>query len=338
MISQEFFLPGWYDPFGGVDVKGILQKIAVSVGMLWLVNVAASMFVGADQHTVFEATQPTVLQVEEAAEATVNLILSSGTEEMTLEEYVLGVLLCEMPTQFHTEAKKAQAVAARTFALRTSNEGLKHGQGMICGESGCCQGYCSAEDYLRHGGTQDGIEQARQAVVQTRGLVLVYQEELIEATYFSCSGGRTEDAVAVWGMDVPYLQAVDSPGEEDAAYYTETVLFSAQEFQTALGVSLSGPPSGWFGSVSYTDGNGVGTMVIGGKEYSGTQLRRLLGLRSSSFTVTVLSESVLITTRGFGHRVGMSQYGAEAMAQNGSSWEDILMHYYQGVSVSELEH
>lgn len=334
-ISQDFFVGKWYDPLGGENMKGLWKKVALGIGMLWVVGVASSILAGDFSLPMEEQPNPTTILEQKVH--TIQLLSNGEIHGMELEEYVTGVVLCEMPTGFYMEAKKAQAVAARTFALRTSGQGLRHGVGVICSEATCCQGYYSPEEYLRLGGTEEGIAQARQAAGQTRGKVLTYGGSLIEATYFSCSGGRTEDAVAVWGMDIPYLQAVDSPGEEQAAYYTDTVRFSAAEFQNALGVQLTGRPVQWFGAVSYTDGNGVGTMEIGGKTYTGAQLRQILQLRSSSFTVTALSDCVLITTRGYGHRVGMSQYGAEAMAQSGSGWKDILEHYYQGVSIEELE-
>ncbi|MBO4938267.1 MAG: stage II sporulation protein D [Oscillospiraceae bacterium] len=254
---------------------------------------------------------------------------SSLVDEMDLEEYLVGVILAEMPASFEEEAQKAQAVVARTFTLRTG-QGSKHPQAAVCMDSGCCQAYISPEKYLAAGGTEEGIEKMRSAVEATVGQVLTYGGELIEATYFSCSGGSTEDAVAVWGTDVPYLRAVDSPGEEGAAHYTDTLSFSAEAFASALGLDLTGPTKTWFGDVTYTAGGGVDTAVIGGVNFRGTELRKALGLRSTAFTVTAGEDAVTITTRGYGHRVGMSQYGADAMALAGSSYEQILAHYYQG--------
>ena len=164
--------------------------------------------------------------------------------------------------------------------------------------------------------------------------MLTYQGQLIEATYFSCSGGSTEDAIAVWGTDYPYLRATDSPGEENAAHYTDTVEFSEEEFEALLDRDLRGEPESWFGLTTYTAGGGIASMDIGGSTYTGTQLRQLLGLRSTAFTVTTDNDCVIITTRGFGHRVGMSQYGADVMAASGSSCEEILGHYYQGTTLT----
>jgi stage II sporulation protein D len=183
---------------------------------------------------------------------------------------------------------------------------------------------------LENGGKQSAVEKARAAANDTTGHVLTYNGALIEATYFSCSGGRTEDALAVWGTDVPYLKAVDSPGEENAKWYTDRVRFSAAEFATRLQLVLTGSPSGWFGPVTRTSGGGVDTMEIGGVIFKGTELRQRLGLRSTAFSVTVVGELIYVSTKGYGHRVGMSQYGADAMALNGYGYTQILEHYYPG--------
>lgn len=255
--------------------------------------------------------------------------------QMELEEYLLGVVLAEIPASFEPDAIKAQAVAARTYALKSARDGYKHPSGAICTEYSCCQAYISPLAYLKKGGTSEKLEKVRQAVNATAGQVLTYDGELIFATYFSCSGGSTEDAKAVWGQDIPYLQAVESPGEENAAYYTDSKQFTPEEFQTVLGATLSGPPATWFGKITYTAGGGVDTMEIGGVAYRGTTLRTLLGLRSTAIRLVVSQDSITFETRGYGHRVGMSQYGADAMALTGSSYEEILAYYYQGTQLVE---
>lgn len=261
---------------------------------------------------------------------------NGSTEAWDMDDYLINVVLAEMPASFEEEALKAQAVAARTYARKAAVMGGKHGDGSVCTQSSCCQAYITEEEYLLRGGTREGIEKVRRAVGETSGYVLTYEGELIEATYFSCSGGSTEDAKAVWGTDYPYLQAVDSPGEEGAEVYRDQVRFTAEEFQNALGRSLSGNPESWFGTVYYTEGGGVALMEIGEETYSGTQLRALLGLRSTAFSVETGGEEITITTKGYGHRVGMSQYGAEAMAVAGSSFREILAHYYPGTELIKL--
>ena len=252
--------------------------------------------------------------------------------QMELETYLVGVLLREVSTDFSMEALKAQAVAARTYALKAHTLGYKH-DGAVCTTAACCQGYLSPEAYLSAGGDASGLDRVRSAVEETAGLVLCYEEELILATYFDCSGGYTEDAAAVWGKIYPYLRAVESPGEEIAPYYRDTVIFSLDAFREALGEDLPGQPETWFDQVTYTPGGGVETMIIGGHTFSGTQLRSLLGLRSTVFSVSVTTDGIAISTQGYGHRVGLSQYGAEAMARNGQDFVQILAHYYLGSEI-----
>ena len=277
-----------------------------------------------------ESEQETIL-TPEYKESKIQVLLDDGTIcEFELDTYVLGVVLGEMPADFEQEALKAQAVVARTYALKRNTTGKKHKDGAVCTNPGCCQAYCSAENYLKQGGISASVNKILNAVQSTCGQVLTYDGHLIEATYFSCSGGKTEDAVAVWGTDIPYLQAVDSPGEEASDYYADTVMYSAKEFASRLGIKATGYPSTWLGTVTYTEGDGVDSMAIAGKVFKGTTLRTKLGLRSTSFSIKADGDMIVITTKGFGHRVGMSQYGADAMAVNGSTYQEILQHYYPG--------
>ena len=274
-------------------------------------------------------TIPTEMEISD----TIPVLLDGTVVTMDLNQYLVGVLLGEVPADFELHALMAQAVVARTYACKRNLQADKHPHGAVCTSAACCQAYRPVEQYLSEGGKSSAVDRVRLAVERTSGQVLVYDGKLIDATYFSCSGGRTEDALAVWGTDVPYLQAVDSPGEEQATHYKDTVQFSAEEFKELLEIETDEPPSRWFGSVTYTDGSGVATIEIAGKVFKGTQLRTLLGLRSTAFTMTVMGNTVHITTRGFGHRVGMSQYGAEAMAVRGSTYIEILAHYYTGTEI-----
>lgn len=273
--------------------------------------------------------------VEDKAERTVSVLTENGLKEMLLEDYIFCVVLAEMPADFELEALKAQAVVARTYTCRKM-ESSKHSEGDVCTDFQCCQAFIWEEDYISSGGTEKSVQKVRQAVSETAGKVLTYNSELIEATYFSCSGGKTEDAKEVWGGEVPYLQSVESPGEEQAEHYMDTVTFSAAEFCQKLGLSLSGFPASWIGQITYTKGGGVSTIQIGGENFSGTEIRELLQLRSTAFVITAAGDHISVTTKGFGHRVGMSQYGADAMAVQGSDYECILYHYYQGTCLTDL--
>ena len=246
--------------------------------------------------------------------------------EMGLDEYLQRVLLGEMPASFAQEAMNAQAVAARTYTAKAMSGG-KHG-GKLCTDSTCCQAFCDDESFSAL--PAEARQKAADAVRETDALVLTYEGTLIEATFFSCSGGRTEDAVAVWGTDYPYLRSVESPGEEMAGYDRDSVFFSGQALEAALDITLEGDPAGWAGDTVRTKGGGVNTMELGGKRFTGVYLRKALGLRSTAFTVTPEDGGLRFDTRGYGHRVGMSQYGADAMASAGADFREILSHYYPG--------
>lgn len=258
-------------------------------------------------------------------------------KEIELENYLCGVVLAEMPADFEIEALKAQSVVARTYALRRLEKGTKHGTGLICTDPACCQGYLSPDDYLMRGGPQTGVTKVSRAVLDTAGYVLTYGGELIDATYFSCSGGMTEDASAVWGSDVPYLQATDSPGEESAEHYSDHQTFDRSEVERLLSVSLEGDPEDWFEILSYTDGGGVDKISVCGEILGGAELRKRLSLRSTNFTVEATDDTVTFYTKGYGHRVGMSQYGADAMAVSGHTYDEILAHYYSGTTLGQYQ-
>lgn len=260
-----------------------------------------------------------------------------SVEEMELEDYIAAVVLAEMPASFEPEALKAQSVAARTYTKKAMETGGRHGDGSLCTDSTCCQAYIGREEYLSRGGRAENADKVFSACTATAGQVLLYDGELIEATYFSCSGGETESALAVWGGEIPYLQSVPSPEEEGSALFKQTLTFTPEEFSAALGTDLSGSPKDWFSLITYTEGGGVAAMTIGGRVYTGTQLRSLLGLRSTAFTLEAHENSITITTRGYGHRVGMSQYGADAMAAGGSTYAEILAHYYPGTELVQMD-
>lgn len=311
----------------GLLVPAVVLSVVVSIAR------NRSVLLTPQEETIFETT---VSAQTEPLEDTRILVLSeeSQTIEMELCDYLTGVVLAEMPVSFEDEALKAQSVVARTYIIRASKGASKHDPAAVCMDSACCQGYLAPDTFLIKGGNERDVQRIRELIAETAGEVLTYEGELIEATYFSCSGGVTEDAVAVWGADVPYLQSVESPGEEQAAHYTDTVTFSAEEFASRLGISLTGRPSGWFSNITYTEGGGVASIKIGTESFSGTQLRRLLGLRSTAFEIATEDDSISVTTRGYGHRVGMSQYGANAMAASGSAYGEILTYYYQGTQLT----
>jgi len=296
-----------------------------------------------------EPPEDYVLIVDEPAPAVaepdaVTILLKHGgtVEEMPLEEYLVGVVLSEMLPSFHEEAMKAQAVAARTFAARMLENG-KHEDCTLCASSSCCQAWKSTAELRKKLGSayEESCGKAMAAVSATEGMVLTYGGSIIEAVYFACSGGSSEPARAVWGTDVPYLQAVESPGEEQASAYSETIRYTFGDFQKKLqaaspGIVIPVIPQDWVGETVRSEGGGVESMVLCGQRFTGPRLRSLFSLPSTLFELTVGNGEVVFDTRGYGHRVGMSQYGADAMARQGSNWQEILQHYYTGIAITPM--
>lgn len=332
--------------FGGCYMKTIIRQVLQSIALGTVIPgvlFSAASDLKLPIQTITQAQPTEAVQTEpekepeqgqETVSQTIPVLKSDGkVQNMDLEDYICRVVLGEMPASFEVDALKAQAVAARTYTLRCVG-GSKHPEGAVCTSYKCCQAYCEPEGYIRNGGTWANTEKVFNAVRQTAGEVLYYNDKLIMATYFSSAGGTTEDAKEVWGTAYPYLTVVES-SEGDDPFNGHTVTFTAEKFQSLLGVTLKGKPTSWFGAATYTVGGGVDQIRIGGKLYGGVELRSKLGLRSTDFTVTATDSSVTFTTNGNGHRVGMSQYGADAMAATGSDYTQILYHYYTGTELRQ---
>ena len=275
----------------------------------------------------------------------VRLQKTDGTiEELTMADYLWGVVAAEMPASFEEEALKAQACAARTYTVLKQESGSeKHPGADICGDSTCCQAYVertAAEARWGLNAVEYG-EKIDRAVAETDGLGILYQGEPIQALFFSSAPGKTVDAVEVWGRSVDYLTSVDSPEGEEVPNYHSQVVLSAQEVKDLTlaaypGADLSGDPGTWFGEAFRNQGGTVSSLLLGGVTLTGGQARTLFSLRSAAFTVTWDGTNFTFDVTGYGHGVGMSQYGANAMAKEGKNFRDILTWYYTGTTVEEL--
>lgn len=279
---------------------------------------------------------------EEDGKTVVRVAMEDGSiTEMTMADYLWSVVAAEMPASFETEALKAQAVTARTYALWKMAVGAdSHPDADVCTDINCCQAYVGRLQAAANWGdtAAANAEKVRAAVAATDGEVITYQGVPIQALFFSSADRRTEDAMAVWGNAVPYLVGVDSPeGDGVPNYRTEVMLTAAEAKKIILeqypGADLSGTPVGWFGSRTTTASGRVASMDVGGITVSGTALRSLFGLRSTSFTVEPGKDSVTFHVTGYGHGVGMSQYGANTLAQQGKTYREILAWYYTGVEI-----
>ena len=274
-------------------------------------------------------------------ERTLRVLLKDGTvAEMTLADYLWRVVAAEMPAAFEPEALKAQAVCARTYTLWKAAAGL-HEEADICADSACCQAYIDPAAAAEKWGALNGENAAKiaRAVADTDGQVLTYEGEPIQALFFSSSTHATEDAAAVWGASLPYLVSVESPEGEEVPNYRSTVTLTAEQMRglaKSAGAALSGDPSGWLTALSYTASGRVAELTFGNVTLSGGAARTLFGLRSACFTVEEKDGVFTFSVVGYGHGVGMSQYGANAMAAAGSSWKEIVRHYYTGIEIEAM--
>lgn len=270
------------------------------------------------------------------------VVLEDGSvAEMTMADYLWSVVAAEMPAAFELEALKAQAVTARTYALwKMAARDVDHPDADVCTDITCCQAYITPEQAESNWGVASAVytQKIASAVRSTNGQVIIYEGEPIQAVFFSSADGRTEDAVAVWGNEVPYLVGVDSPeGEGVPNYETEVTLTASEAKKLVLaqypGADLSGSPKNWFQNRVLTASGRVDTIDVGGITLKGTEVRALFGLRSACFNVTTDANTITFHVTGYGHGVGMSQYGANTLAKQGKTCEEILKWYYTGVEI-----
>ncbi len=274
------------------------------------------------------------------ADQEITLLRSDGTTEtLSMADYLFGVVAAEMPASFHIEALKAQAVAARTYALTRQQSGV-HLQGVVCDDSTCCQAYVDRETLAEKWGENADFytDKIRAAVAETDGLMIYYEDAPIEALFFAAAAGRTVDAADVWGNEVAYLVGVNSPeGTEVPNYYSQTTLSKSQVESTILAAyptaQLGSDTSNWLQNPTYTPSGSVATLEVGGLTLTGSQLRTLFALRSATFSLHWEGSTLVFNVTGYGHGVGMSQYGANALASEGMDFLEILGWYYTGTTV-----
>lgn len=280
-----------------------------------------------------------------SGEIQLRVLLPDGTTEtMGLEDYLWGVLAAEMPASFQEEALKAQAVAARTYTLyHLAHPKEAHPEADVCTDYACCQAWISREDRLAQWPEEEQqscADRITAALEATQGQVLTWEGEPILAVFHASSAGKTRSAQAVWGRSVPYLVSVDSPeGEGDAPNYYSVVTLAAQEFSDLFlaaypAADLSGPCESWFGPTETDDSGAPATFTVGGVTVTAQQLRSLCSLRSATFEVECGEDKVTFYVTGYGHGVGMSQYGANVLAEQGMDYAEILAHYYPGTELT----
>ena len=260
-------------------------------------------------------------------EITVTVYRNNGKIiNLELEEYVLGVVGAEMPASFNIEALKAQTILARTYALKS----IKNGKKLT--DTVSTQAYKDnselqklwKNDYTKY------YEKIKKAVNETKGKVILYNNEYIDAVYHSTSNGKTENSKNVWKNSLPYLVSVDSSWDKNVKSYKKETIFEINKFCNILKLDVEEPITY---EIIHNETGRVRQITINNKTFSGTEFRNLLKLRSADFEIEINDEKIKVTTYGYGHGVGMSQYGANEMAKQGYSYIQILKHYYTGVVI-----
>lgn len=267
-------------------------------------------------------------------------------EELSLDEYLYGVVSAEMPASFEEEALKAQAVVARTFTLyKIVHNSKKHENADICDDSTCCQAWISKEDRLARWDDSKKDEywnKIVKAVNTTQGKMITYNGEPINAFFHANSGGTTEPPVNVWGgSGYPYLQAVTTAGEDAYSQYASNVTVTQKQFEETMlkahkDFKIDFSKKDCIQVKEYTEGNRVKTIQVGNLSLSGVEMRTLFGLRSANFKITMEKQNIKFEVTGYGHGVGMSQTGADSLAKQGKTYEEIIHHFYTGVEVKDI--
>lgn len=277
---------------------------------------------------------------DSAVEVAVYRTALSKTEKLALDEYLIGVVAAEMPAEFELEALKAQALSARTYYVKQMMSPNKVGvpEGAQLNDTTIHQVYLNKQELQKQWGVDYKwkIKKITEAVKATDGQVLTYEGAPIDATFFSTSNGFTENSEEYWANAFPYLRSVESPWDLESPKFHSQTVKTVQDVEAKLGVKLPNSPD--IGNViSRTAGNRVAKIDVGGKVLTGKEVREKLGLRSSDFSWVLKGNNVVITTEGFGHGVGMSQYGANGMATEGKNYKEIVQHYYKGVEISAAD-
>lgn len=330
-------------------MKHYLRIIILLLGLIWLLAWAA-----AGEHTdapapdepdalTSSAADKASLEGEHDSAQALRVLIGGEISEMDMGTYLLGVLRAEMPASFEEEALKAQAIAARTYTLYRIEGGgsANHPDADACDDINCCKAYKSAAQAAESWGSMAVYyeEKLARAVRGTDGEVILYDGSPILAVFFSSADGSTQGAGDVWLNDLPYLQRVESPETEALVpnYYSVAEVSAADLRSRVLaaypGADFRGAPETWISNIVRNESDYVASLSVGGVTMRGNDLRMLLSLRSPSFTVEVRGDTFVFHVTGYGHGVGMSQYGANALAREGYCAEEIVQHYFSNTTV-----
>ena len=325
-----------------VPVSLLLCIAAIFMPLLFMGTRAEGNNVLSEDELPIESHGGQVNAIRKDSETNITVKRYDKIIETTMAEHLPMAVAAEMPVTFELEALKAQTVAARTYIIYcTEHENAKHPDADICCDSSCCLAYKDETELRASWGAayEDNMKLICSAVEATDGQVLCYGEKTILAAFHSSSAGKTEDGTELWG-DVPYLTSVTSPeSENDVPNFITTVEVTADNFRETIaginsGVDLAGDASGWIGDAELDNSGRVRSIAIGGQAISGMDMRSAFSLRSTAFTLTYKDGVFVFTVTGYGHGLGMSQYGANVLARKGFSYSEILEHYYPGTELT----
>ncbi len=266
---------------------------------------------------------------------------SNNVSEVNLEDHLVGVLAAEMPASYEPEALKAQAVAARSYILsKLDKTNPEHPDAAICTNPTHCKGWLSeseAKEKWSNNEKNSNWQKLCTAVISTSGEYMLYDNQAVEACFFASGGNRTENSEDVWQASLPYLRSVENNEYSDTTISQTT--FKTQEFIQILnntGTQLPTDTVPTVSDISRTDGGAVASVTLCGKTFKGTEIRKIFGLKSANFTITISPDSVTFDVIGNGHGVGMSQKGANTMAKDGKNYTEILIHYYANIQIVKM--
>lgn len=273
------------------------------------------------------------------------LHLKTGeVEEVNLEEYLCNVVSAEMPVDFEIEALKAQAIVARTYTIYKINN-KKHDNADICDSSSCCQAWISKDDRLsrwEENKREENWKKIERAVNETNGKIITYEGKPINAFFHSNSGGTTEVPINVWGgSGYPYLQMVETSGEEGYTQYASEVTLNFDEILNKIkekysDIQIDFTKDDDIKILERTESDRVKTIKFGNHNLSGVEARTIFGLRSTNFEIEKQEDKITFKVKGYGHGVGMSQTGADSLAKQGKNAEDIIHHFYSNVELKDI--
>lgn len=316
--------------------------IAVAVIML-LTPLASISFRNTDEEYDTDASGETVTQIAATEDDTISVFMSAQekTEEMDMRDYIIGTVAAEMPASYETEALKAQALAAVTYAeyLKKNGSNEETGGAVISDDSSTHQGYMTKDEMREKWGDAFDVyyNKIADAVDDVIDKVITYENQPVMAAYHAISTGYTESAENLWGEAVPYLVSVESEGDRYSSRYSTTVTLTEDELRQILQENnvKCDSDNDEIKINHVTDSGTVTEITVFGKEMTGMELRTLLAMRSPSFDVECEDGVYTFSVKGYGHGVGMSQYGADWYAKQGYSYEEIIGHYYTGTQISE---